>query len=222
MAKQTILICCFVFIVAVGIYSLFGLDGDLYGDDALQMYSAQRMAEGIPLYVSAFINIAPLGPMIMGLGVILSRFIGADDFLTVRLLFFFIGCSTVVSIYLLCRYLLGSVRTGLFGAFAFLGFYGFAERTASGPRDKTAMALFQTLGLYFLCRKKWFLAGMFTTMAFLTWQPMGIYPVAALFMALVQPSGQRWRALGRCVAGIALPMSVVLGYFMYHGALNDL
>ncbi|KPK76040.1 MAG: hypothetical protein AMJ79_08525, partial [Phycisphaerae bacterium SM23_30] len=133
-----------------------------------------------------------------------------------------IGCLTVVSIYLLCRYLLGSIRAGLFGAFAFLGFFGFAERVASGPRDKTAMALFHTLGLYLICRKNWFWAGFFTALAFLTWQPMGIYPAVALVLALAQPGRARWGAAGRCLAGIALPMVLVFGYFIYYGALNDL
>ena len=150
---KNVFICCLVLAAAIFVYSLFGLNGELFGDDALMLYSGQKMADGVPPYVSTFYNLAPLGPMLMGLGVIVARILGTDDFLTVRLMFFGFGCLTVVSIYLLCRQLLQSVRGGLFGAFSFLGFYGFAERTASGPRDKTAMALFQTLGLYFICRK---------------------------------------------------------------------
>src|SRR5215210_9212841 len=90
-----------VLALAVFVYSLYGFDDVMLRDYSIYLYSGQRMAEGIPPYVSIFDHKGPLSPMLAGLGVMLSEGLNWDDIYTVRLVFFTIGCLTVVAVYLL-------------------------------------------------------------------------------------------------------------------------
>src|SRR5918998_2866006 len=87
--------------LAAFVYGLYGFGDVLLRDYSIYLYSGQRMAEGIPPYVSVFDHKGPLSPMLAGLGVILSQQLSWDDVLTVRLVFFATVCLTVVAVYLL-------------------------------------------------------------------------------------------------------------------------
>src|ERR671933_1881664 len=91
----------FVLALAAFVYSLYGFDGVLLRDYSIYLYSGQRMAEGIPPYLSIFDHKGPLSPMLAGLGVTLSKQLNWDDIYTVRLVFFASGCLAVVAVYLL-------------------------------------------------------------------------------------------------------------------------
>ncbi|MBV9454611.1 MAG: hypothetical protein JOZ19_10895, partial [Rubrobacter sp.] len=68
-----------VLALAVFVYGMYGFDGVLLRDYSIYLYSGQRMAEGIPPYLSIFDHKGPLSPMIAGLGVMLSKLLGCDD-----------------------------------------------------------------------------------------------------------------------------------------------
>ena len=220
--KSNIIPSALVFLIAVLVYGQYGLEGKLFSDDAFMLYSGQKFAEGVPPYVSSFFNIAPLGPMLMGMGVWFANLMDTNDLMTVRIMFFLISCLSAVFVYFLGRHLFQSIPAGLFSAFAFLGFFGYAERAASGPRDKNVMVLFELLNLYLTCRKKWFWAGFFGSLAFLTWQPMAVFGLVTFILACAQPRPLRLFALSRSLAGITLPVILVLSYFQYHHALGAL
>lgn len=55
-----------VFALAALAYSLYGFQEKMVVDAAMIMYSGQRMAEGIPPYVSIFDNKPPLSPLLAG------------------------------------------------------------------------------------------------------------------------------------------------------------
>src|ERR671938_804698 len=150
-----------VLFLAVFVYGMYGFDGVLLRDHSIYLYSGQRMAEGVPPYVSIFDHKGPLSPMIAGLGVMLSKLLDGDDIYTVRAVFFASGCLTVVAVYLLGKSVFRSQAAGVLGALTFLGFYGFAESVASGPEPKTPMILFETLSLLFASQKRWFWASFF-------------------------------------------------------------
>lgn len=57
-----------IFFLAAFVYSLYGFQERMFIDNAMIMYSGQRMAEGIPPYVGIFYNKAPLSPMLVGGG----------------------------------------------------------------------------------------------------------------------------------------------------------
>ncbi len=210
-----------VLALAVFVYSLYGFDQVLLRDYSIYLYSGQRMAEGIPPYVSVFDHKGPLSPMLAGLGVMLSQQLSWDDVLTVRLVFFTTGCLAVVAVYLLGKDVFRSQTAGFFAALTFLGFYAYAQAAASGPEPKTPMILFQTLSLAFTVQKRWFWAGLCGSLAFLVWQPMAIFPLATFVLAVTRPGDERYGATLRALAGIAVPIASIVAYFYYYDALGE-
>jgi len=211
-----------VFALAAFVYSQYGLYADLGTTNGIILYSGQKMAEGIPHYVSIFDVITPLGPMLAGLGVLVSKQLGWSDIYTVRLLFFVTGCFAVVSVYLLGNSLFRSQRVGVFAALTFLGFFGFAQEIARGPYHKIPMVLFGVLSLFLTTQRRWFLAGLCGSLSFLLWQPTVIFPLVTLFLAAMQPRERRFRVIIRTLAGIGSPLVAVSAYFYYHGAFYRL
>src|SRR5215207_3823988 len=212
----------FIFALAAFVYGLYGFDGVLLRDYSIYLYSGQRMAEGVPPYVSIFDHKGPLSPMLAGLGVMLSEGLNWDDIYTVRLVFFTTGCFTVVAVYLLGKSVFRSQAVGFFGALTFLGFYAYGYQTASGPEPKTPMVLFQALSLLLTSQKRWFWAGIFGSLAFLVWQPMGIFAVVTFVLAITRPREERYSATLRALAGMATPLVAIVAYYYYHDALDDL
>ena len=211
----------FVLALAAFTYSLYGFDGVLLRDYSIYLYSGQRMAEGVPPYLSIFDHKGPLSPMLAGLGVMVSKQLAWDDIYTVRLLFFAIGCLTVLAVYLLANSLFRSEVAGLFAALTFLGFYGFAYQAASGPEPKTPMVLFEALSLLFTSQKRWFWAGFFGSLAFLVWQPMAIFALVTFMLAVMRPKEERYSAVLRALGGIMVPLVAFVAYFYYQGALDN-
>ncbi|MDQ3965129.1 MAG: glycosyltransferase family 39 protein [Actinomycetota bacterium] len=207
--------------MAAFVYSLYGFNGVLLRDYSIYLYSGQRLAEGVPPYVSVFDHKGPLSPMLAGLGVMLSKWLSWDDLYTVRLVFFAVGCLTVVAVYLLGKNMFRSQVAGFFGALTFLGFYAYAQPAASGPEPKTPMVLFQALSLLLAIWKRWFWAGFFGSLAFLVWQPMGVFALATFVLAVTRPREERYGAALRALAGIMAPLVATVAYFYYQGALGD-
>jgi hypothetical protein len=211
-----------VFALAAFVYSQYGLYADLNVTNGIDLYSGQKMAEGIPHYVSIFDIITPLGPMLAGLGVMISKQLGWSDIYTARLLFFVMGCFAVASVYLLGNSLFRSQRVGVFAALTFLGFYSFAQEIARGPYHKVPMVLFMVLSLLLTSQRRWLLAGLCGSLSFLLWQPTAIFPLVTLFLATMQPRERRPAAIIRTLTGIGLPLVAVGAYFYYHGAFYKL
>ncbi|MDX6381540.1 MAG: hypothetical protein QOI57_2564 [Rubrobacteraceae bacterium] len=208
--------------LAAFVYSLYGFNGPLLRDYAIYLYSGQRMAEGVPPYVSVFDHKGPLAPMITGLGVMLSKQLSLDDIYTVRVVFFATGCLAVVAVYLLGSSVFRSQVAGFFGSLTFLGFYAYGYPAASGPEPKTPMVLFEALSLLFMVEQRWFWAGLFGSLAFLIWQPMAVFPFVTLLLAAMTLKQERYNAVLRALAGIMTPLVAIAAYFYYHGSLGDL
>jgi len=211
-----------ILVLSALVYRQYGFAGPLTRDDAIYLYSGQQMAQGIPPYLSIWDHKGPLAPMIAGVGAWLAPWLGIEDILAVRLVFFAISVLAVVAVYLLASDLLGSRAMGLVAAFLFLNFWGVGRHAGSGPRAKAAMLLFQVLALWWTGRKAWFWAGLCGCLAFLTWQPTGIYPAAAFALALLQSEKKaRLSNALRVLAGIAVPLLAISAYFFLQGALYE-
>jgi len=194
----------------------------LLRDYSIYLYSGQRMAEGVPPYVSVFDHKGPLAPMISGLGVMLSKLLNWDDIYTVRLVFFTAGCLAVVVVYLLGKSVFKSQTVGFLAALTFLGFYPYGYSAASGPEPKTPMVLFEALCLLFAVKKRWFWAGLCGSLAFLIWQPMAVFAILVFLLSVTRPKEERYGAALRAVAGISTPLLATVAYFYYYGALGNL
>ncbi|MDQ3910535.1 MAG: glycosyltransferase family 39 protein [Actinomycetota bacterium] len=211
-----------IFALAAAVSSWYGLGGGLSRDGAIYLYSGQRMAEGVPPYVSVFDHKGPLAPMLAGAGVMLSKLLDSNDIMTVRVIFYLMGCLAVVSAYLLGSSLFKSQRAGVFAALTFLAFFCFARYATAEPEAKTPMLMFEVLALLFTSQKRWFWAGLCGSLAFLVWQPMVVFPLVTLFLAATQPGGPRSSALSRAISGAGLPVALTVAYFYIEGALYEL
>ncbi len=211
-----------VLFLAAAVYYGNSFEGALSRDNAIYLYSGQRMAEGIPPYVSIFDHKGPLAPMLVGIGVALGPYLGATDITAVRAVFFFIGCLAVAATYLLGSSLFKSQRAGLFTALTFLGFFGFARYAVSSPEAKTPMVLFEVLCLLFASQRRWALAGLCGSLAALVWQPMAVFSLVAFVLAATQKDEPRLNASLRAVAGAGVPVAATGAYFYFQGALDEL
>lgn len=209
----------FVLLVAAAVYAMYGFDGPLYRDYGIYLYGGQMMAEGEPPYAGIFDHKGPMPVVLSALGVVLSSLFGTDDLLTVRAVFFAVGCLAALSVYWLGRSVFDSRTVGLFAALTFLGFQAYSMGVASGPEPKTPLVLFQALSLALMVHRRWLLAGLISALAFLTWQPAGILLAVGFLLAVLGPG--RVGAATKFTVGAAIPLFVTLAYYLYNGALRD-
>jgi hypothetical protein len=159
----------------------------------------------VPFYASIFDQKTPGAAFLAALGDALGGFDG------IRIAFFVCACLTVVAVYFLALDLWGSVLAAVVAAVAFASFRGFAADALAGPDAKTPGILLAVLSMLAMGRRRWFWAGLCGSLAFLVWQPLGIYAALAVVVS------RRWRT----AAGVALPLVVTAAYFWGAGALGD-
>ena len=212
-----------VFLLAALVYSLYGFEGTLMRDDSIFLYSGQQMADGVPPYVSTFDHKGPMTPLITGTAASIAALLNLDDILVVRITFLLLSSLAVAGLYLLGSKLFSSQKMGLLAAFIFVGFNGFGIHAASGPRPKTPMVVFEILSLLFTARRQWFWAGVCGSLAFLTWQPAGIFILITVLMAFIQSESRRLRLRNTlyAVSGVLIPIAIVSLYFWSQGALYE-
>ncbi len=209
-----------LFLTAAFVYSRYGTQGELYRDGAIYVYSGQQIIQGVPPYVSMFDHKGPLASFLCAAGVWAAELTGKDELLCIRAIFFAISCASAAAIFLLVRALFESRSQAFFSSFVFLGFYGFGAAALGGPDPKTPVVLLEILALFFLTTRRWFWASLCGSLAALSWQPTGIYAVAALLLATFQ-APRRVPALALAALGTLLPWIACGAYFLAEGALAE-
>jgi 4-amino-4-deoxy-L-arabinose transferase-like glycosyltransferase len=210
-------------VVAVALFSQFNLHSGLRRDEAIYAYGGQQLVDGVPFYTSIFDAKPPVAATIAGAGVAIGRTLGVTDLSGARLAFFVFACLSVLAVYLLGAWLFTSSLSGLVAAAAFVSFEGFAADALTGPNAKTPGVFFAVLTMALLVRRSFLAAGVAGALAFLVWQPLGLYLVVALVAALLMPTGDPWwRPAARVLAGAAFPFAVTAAYYWLEGALDDL
>ncbi|MFH1402736.1 MAG: sulfatase-like hydrolase/transferase [Candidatus Altiarchaeota archaeon] len=211
-----------ILLVSGIVYSQYGIHGHLDDDDALFVYTGQQLVRGVPPYKSFVDNKGPGTVFITGFGVYAARLLNADDLLTVRALYLIISCLAAVSVYYYGKKLFDNERTGILAAIIFLVFFGFGKHALSGPRPKTPIVLLTVIVLYLIIEKRWFLAGFFSSVSTIIWQPTGVYFITALTLAYLQSGQDRWRNALKAAAGFILPMLVMSAYFIVNDAFYEM
>ena len=211
-------------LVALTVYSLHGVRGNLTRDVGLYAYAGQQVADGVPPYLGVLNRAGPLAHAIPGLGAALARLVGVDDLLGMRVLFLLIAVLCVCSVYLLARDVLHSRVSGVVAASMFLCLPGFIHHASYGPRDKTAMLLFLVLALWAMSRRRWFTAGVLLGLAALVLQIALFVGGPALAVAVLLGPGT-WRgrlaSLARVAVGALLILAVAAAYFVAVGAFDE-
>src|SRR3954453_21066740 len=125
-----------VLLVSAGLFTRYGIGGNLSRDESIYAYGGQRVADGVVPYASIFDAKTPLATVLPGLGVALARVVGADDLDGIRVLFCVLSFLTVVAVYVLVVELWRSVAAGIVAAVTFASFGGFAMDALGGPNAK--------------------------------------------------------------------------------------
>lgn len=207
--------------VSVVVYVLHGFQGLLTRDLGIYSYAGQQVADGVPPYVGVLNRAGPLAHVLPGVGALVARVGGLDDVVTMRVLFMLMATAAVCVSYLLGRDLFRSRAAGLVTASAMLAFHGFIQYASNGPREKTPMTLFVLGALWAVTHRRWFTAGVLTSLATLCLQTAFFSTFTAVAVgALLLATGGRLRALARVVLGGLVPVAVLGTWFALAGSLR--
>ena len=208
--------------LAIGLFAQFSIDDRLSRDDAIFTYGAQQLVHGVPYYKSIFDAKGPIAPMVGAIGVEATKLFGGNDVHGVRVVFFVFACLAAAGVYLLALSLWRSVAAGLVSAVVFLSFKGFALDATGGPDAKTPGIAFAVFAMLLLVRRRFFWGGVLGALAFLCWQPLGAYIIAAIVAAFaMSPAGRRLRSTLLAALGAAIPIAASFVYFWLAGALSE-
>ncbi len=204
--------------VAILLYTRFSIDDTMHRDEAIYAYGGQQLAAGVPLYRGIFDPKTPIAQALAGFGAALAPGRGFGDIHTIRIVFFVFACLSVVAVYALGLALWGSPLAALLGATVFASFRAFAIDALGGPDAKTPGVLFAVVSMLLLVKRRWFWGALAGSLAFLVWQPFGVYAVVAVVAAGV---ADRWRGMRNAVAGAAIPLVVTIAWLWIAGSLDD-
>lgn len=208
---------------AVALFTRFGINGLLSRDEAIYTYGGQQLAHGVAPYASIFDPKTPLSTIIAGGAAGLAHAVDRNDIYAIRAAFFVCSCLTVLAVYVLALRLFRSVAAGVVAAIVFTSFTGFAQDALSGPDAKTPGILLAVLAMWLTLERRWVVAAVAGSLAFLVWQPLLIYPVVTVVVAaLSSDQGGRRRAAGFAAVGAGVPIVATVIGFAAGGALDDL
>jgi hypothetical protein len=207
--------------VSLVVYVLHGFQGMLTRDLGIYSYAGQQVADGVPPYLGVLNRAGPLAHVLPGVGALVARLGGLDDVITMRVLFMLMATAAVCVSYLLGRDLFRSRGAGLVTASAMLAVHGFIQYASNGPREKTPMTLFVLGALWAVTHRRWFTAGVLTSLATLCLQTafFSTFTAVAVGALLLAPGG-RIRALARIAVGGLVPVAVLGTWFALAGSLG--
>jgi len=88
-----------------------------------------------------------------------------------------------------------------------------------GPNAKTPGILLAALSMSLLVRRRWFRGALTGSLAFLAWQPLGVYVAVAVVAGLLTSNAEERRGrLPRILAGAAIPVAAMTLYLWLVGA----
>jgi len=207
--------------LSVVVYVLHGFHGVLTRDLGIYSYAGQQVADGVPPYLGVLNRAGPLAHVLPGVGALVARPLGLDELVTMRVLFMLMAAAAVCVAYLLGRDLFRSRGAGLVTASVMLAVHGFISYASNGPREKTPMTLFVIGALWAVTHRRWFSAGVLTSLATLCLQTAFFSTFAAVAVAvLLLAPGERLRSLVKVAAGGLVPVLVLVVWFALAGSLR--
>lgn len=209
-------------ILGLGVFLIHGYGGVLTRDLSLYAYSGQQLADGVAPYVSVMNRAGPLAHVVPGIGAIVAGWLGTDDVLTQRVVMTILSMITVWLMYVIGRDLFRSRSAGAIAATTLLTIQGFMLYATGGPREKTTMVLMVTLAVWAILHRRWGWAGVFVSLATLTWQPAFFFGIVMAVAAMTFKRRELARSLGWVCLGGAIPAVLTMVVWAVWGAFGDL
>jgi len=221
--KEALLIGFAAFIVGAGVMVMYSPRQQMeVADSAVYDYMAQCIVRGQVPYRDVIDSKGPGSLYMSALVMIAGKAIGLQDIIAVRLFYVLLAGALCASTYFVAEIYLCSRIAAIVACSLPLVSEQFAEMIVAGTRPKIPMILFGMLTLLFIAKEKPFWAGFFSMLSCLCWQPGLAFTGAAFLMFSRYLTSWRDLRAVKVLAGAAIPLAVVIGYFYFAGALSDL
>ncbi len=188
-------------------------------DNQVYFYIAERLASGVAPHISEFDPKNAFSMMLNAVAMLTGRAVGIDDLWAQRALGILLTASAFPVTWVFTRTTLRSRVAADLSVLALAGFGGFVLLGTMGSRPKVVLYLLCALVAPALAGRRYRIAGVVATLAFLTWQPALIVLGAAMVAAALGPG--RVGAARSVAAGALVTFALYEAYFIYHGALAD-
>ena len=222
MARQDWLICGGVVVLATLVFVSFRPWAlPALGDIAIFQLFGRLIADGQVPYRDFFDHKTPLTGYANALPALFSKFFGTDLILSTRVLSVALATAAAVGLYLLSRAIQLSRAASVAVAGTYLAFDFASLLVAFGLEAKalaTYAGIFAMLAAY---RSRWAMSGALGSLAFLAWQPGGIFLIAAAARAITGKEERPGASLLRLIAGFIVPVSLLVAYLAAAGAFDE-
>lgn len=219
-ARTLALLSCLISVIVMILYRPFARPE--VGDPTIYDYLAQAILRGQIPYRDVVDIKGPGAPYLSAVAVFVGRVFGLRDMFAIRALHILLaGLLSAVTFQVANVYF----RSRVAAAMAFLIPLlrePIAKAFIGGTQPKLPMMVFGLLTLLMIAKDRPFVAGVFSMLSCLCWQPGLLFTgTAVLIFSRYLTSWRDLKAL-RVVAGAVVPLALVLGYFYSKGALDDL
>ncbi|MBI2845902.1 MAG: DolP-mannose mannosyltransferase [Chloroflexi bacterium] len=209
-----------LFLISGLIFWQLGIDRlPLTPDRSMQVYIAQEILRGQPPYRSVFFPKTPLTAILGSASILIGNTFGLIDLISVRILFLILGCLGVAFLFLVTKAITPNIWARLASALTLMGFGLWATSSAAGPEPKILTMFSGLISLWFLAEKRWLIAGFFSGLSFLTWQPGAIFLTLSWVVPLSTRTPERVKSFLQSVLGSMLPIALLGVYLLSSDAL---
>ena len=191
------------------------------GDTAIWDYVAQSIVRGDVPYRDVVEIKTPADAYLSAAAIAAGRIIGAPDVISIRLLsLLLIGTLCALTFIIAERYF-HNWASGVLACFIILSTKVFMSMIVCGTEPKLLMIICGLLTLFLIERNKPYLAGLFSAISFLSWQPGLLFTGIALLVYSRYLAAWRDKQAFKVLLGAFTPIAVTVIYFVAAGALGD-
>lgn len=217
MRKYWIELC--IFFGTILIVSSYGINQfPILKDLGFFSYIGQEVLRGQPLYSTIFIK-PPVVALFFAASMSIFSFL--PMYLSIRVVMLFVLASLSVMFYRISLKMFNNKLYAVLSVIILISFTFFVELSLLGD-SKTMALFFSFLSLTMLFGEHYITSGGFASIAFLFWQPFGVFLSAPLIFPFLQNDSNilKIRKLLRTCIGFLVPILVLMMFFSSQDLIN--
>lgn len=208
-------------VITLTVVSSYGINTfPILKDHGLYSYIGQELTRGYPPYSTAIDIKAPMTYFVDAF--FMNLFFFLPQYLAIR-----VGMLILISVLVLLYYrtilrISGDKLLSVGSSLVLISFTFFMELgLLGGPKLLTVLFLFSSL--FTLLRKNYILSGIFSSLAFLSWQPGSLVIFAPLVFIILGKTKfkEKLKKFGFVLTGFAIPAFIIGLYFHLASSLSD-